>query len=184
MNSEDFTRFLELLASTSGNEDGASCYIRLHRKLEGFFTLRGIRGTAGAADAVIDIAVRKIAEGTPVPDAWKYCMGIARNVAKDLLRRERRETESFLKFLEDLDNDSTEQVDRITHVLKPCFEQLADDDKALLVAYCRIMQGRARAERRRELAAVMKMTVQAVRMRVNRLRKTLTDCVAKRSNDA
>ena len=63
-------------------------------------------------------------------------------------------------------------------------ELLADDERTLLVAYCRVMRGRARAEHRRELAASMKTTVTALRMRVNRLRETLTECVEKRSNDA
>lgn len=184
MNSEDFTRFLELLASTSGGEDGASCYCRLHRKLEGFFTMRGISDPADAADATITVAVRRIAEGAPVPDAWKYCMGVARNIVRERLRVERRESKAFVRFIEDLDNDSGEEVARINQLLSPCFEVLADEDRSLLVAYCRVMRGRARAEHRRELAASMKTTVTALRMRVNRLRETLTECVEKRSNDS
>lgn len=184
MNSDDFTRFLELLSSTSGGEDGGACYIRLYRKLEGLFAMKGVRDTAGAAAAVIDVAVRRIAEGVPVPDVGKYCMGIARNVARDWLRRERREVKSFLKFLEDLDNGSAEPMDRIDQVLRPCFEALPNPDRELLVAYCHVMRGRARAEHRRELAAAMNTTVPALRMRVKRLRKTLTECVEKSSNDA
>lgn len=184
MNSDDFTRFLELLASTSGGEDGGGCYIRLHRRLEGLFTMKGVCDPAGAADATIDIAVRKVAEGAPVPDVGRYCMGIARNIARERLRGERRETKGFLHFIEDLDNGSVEQVTRVEEILKPCFERLDDDDKALLVAYCRVMRGRARAEHRRGLAVAMNTTVQALRMRVNRLRETLTECVEERSNDA
>src|SRR5438128_1312450 len=76
MNSDDFNRFLELLSLTNGGEEGGRCYIRLHRRLEGFFTMRGVGDPAGAADATVDLAVKKIAAGTPVPDAGKYCMGI------------------------------------------------------------------------------------------------------------
>ena len=182
MNSDDFTRFLELLSSTGGG-DGVSCYIRLCRRLEGFFTMKGVRDPTGAADAVIDIAVRKVAEGVPVPDAQKYCTGIARNIARERLRAERREANAFLKFIEDLDNGSGEQVARIDKTLRPCFELLAADDRELLAAYCRVLRGRARAEQRRELAASMDTTVLALRMRVTRLRKSLADCVEKRSGD-
>jgi DNA-directed RNA polymerase specialized sigma24 family protein len=184
MNSEDFTRFLELLSSTSGGEDGGKYYCRLHGKLEGFFAMKGLHDPADAADATISIAVRRIAEGVPVPDAGKYCMGIARNIVKERLRGEHRESKAFLKFIEDLDNDSGEEVTRIAQVLKPCFELLPAGDKELLVAYCQVLRGRARAEHRRELAAKMKTTVQSLRMRVKRLRETLTECVEKRSNDA
>lgn len=183
MNSDDFTRFLELLSSTSGGEDGGKCYCRLHGKLEGFFAMKGICDPADAADATIIIAVRKIGEGTSVPDAGKYCMGIARNIVKERLRSERRESRAFLKFIEDLDKDSGEEVARIDQVLKPCFELLPADDKALLSAYCRVLHGRARAEHRRELAASMKTTVEALRMRVRRLRKDLAECVEKSSNE-
>jgi hypothetical protein len=183
MNSDDFTRFLELLSSTNDGEDGGSCYIRLYRKLEGFFTMKGVRDPVGAAAETVDIAVRKVAEGTPIPNAEKYCMGIARNIAKVRLRKERREAKAFLEFIEDLDNDSDEQVARINQMLKPCFELLAAEDQEMLVAYCQVWRGRARAEHRRELAARMKTTVPALRMRATRLRKELTDCVGKRSED-
>ena len=183
MNSDEFKRFLELLSSTSGGEDGGRCYCRLLRKLEGFFTMRGVCDLVGAADETIATAYRRIAEGVHVPNVERYCIGIARNLAKDRLRRERRESEAFLKFIEDLDNDSGEEVERINRVLEPCFEVLEADEKALLVAYCRVVRGRARAEHRRELAAAMNTTVQGLRMRVNRLRETLTECAETRSNN-
>lgn len=183
MNSDHFKHFLELLSSSHGGEDPGLCYIRLYRRLEGFFNMRGVCDTAGAADATIDTAVRKIAEGTPVPDAEKYCMGIARNIAREWLRRERRELNAFLQYMAELDNGSGEQVERIERVLRPCFELLDAEDQALLVAYCRVLRGHARAEHRRELAASMNTTVQGLRMQVTRLRKGLTDCAGKRSND-
>ncbi|MFL6228278.1 MAG: hypothetical protein ACJ741_05830 [Pyrinomonadaceae bacterium] len=183
MNSDDLTRFLELLSSTCGGEGGDSCYLRLLRKLEGFFTMKGVSDPAGAAAETIDRAVRKIAGGAPVPDAEKYCMGIARNVTKERLRAERRESKAFRRFIEDLDNGSGEQVAHIEQVLKPCFELLAAEDRELLADYCRVLRGQVRAEHRRELAVRMNTTVQGLRMQVTRLRKVLTDCAKKRSND-
>ncbi|HEV7893860.1 MAG TPA: hypothetical protein VGP08_24800 [Pyrinomonadaceae bacterium] len=180
MNNDDFTSFLELLSSAGGG-DGALCYIRLYKRLEGFFNMRGICDPVGAADETIDVAVRRIAEGAPVPNAERYCMGIARNIASERLRRERRELKAFLGFIADLDNNTGEQVARVEQVLKPCFEQLAAKDRELLVAYCHVLRGRARAEYRRELAARMDTTVQGLRMRVTRLRRELTDCAGKRS---
>ena len=183
MNSDDFTRFLELLASTAGGDDAGLCYIRLYRKLEGLFTLKGVSDPAGAAAETIDRAVRKVAEGTHIPDAGKYCMGIARNIVKERLRNQRRESKAFLEFLEGLDDGSGEQVAHIERVLKPCFELLAAKDQELLVAYCRVLRGRARAEYRRELAERMNTSVMGLRMQVTRLRKELTNCARKRSDD-
>jgi hypothetical protein len=183
MNSDDFKGFLELLPSSNGDEDAGLCYIRLYRRLEGFFNMRGIRDATGAADATIDVAVRRIAEGAPVPNAEKYCMGIARNIVREWLRRERRELDAFLEYMVELENGSEEQVERIERVLKPCLEMLTAEDRELLIAYCRVLRGRARAEHRRELAANMNTTVQGLRMQVTRLRKGLTDCAGKRSRD-
>src|SRR5205085_10553081 len=101
------------LSLTNGGEEGGRCYIRLHRRLEGFFTMRGVGDPAGAADATVDLAVKKIAAGTPVPDAGKYCMGIARNIARERLRHERRETKAFVEFLKELDDSSDERVAQI-----------------------------------------------------------------------
>ena len=183
MKSDDFTRFLELLSPTVGGEDACLCYIRLYRKLEGFFTLKGISDPTSAAAETIDRTVKKVAGGTPIPDVGKYCMGVARNVAKERLRSQRRESKAFLGFIEGLDNNAGEQVAYIEQVLKPCFELLTAKDQELLVAYCRVLRGRVRAEYRRELAGRMNVTVTGLRMQVTRLRKELTNCARKRSND-
>ena len=136
-----------------------------------------------AADETIDRAALKITAGTPVPDTGRYCMGIARNIAKERYRSEQRESSTFLAFIENLANASNEQVERIYNILKPCFEQLAVEEQNLLVAYCEVIQGRARAEHRRQLAETMKTTMLALRMRVTRLRSILTDCVKNLSNE-
>jgi hypothetical protein len=82
-----------------------------------------------------------------------------------------------------LSDDSDEEIARIERVLKPCFEQLSDDERELLLGYCQVLRGRARAEHRRELAETKKTTVLALRMRVTRLRGILGECVEKRSRE-
>ena len=180
MNPEVFARFLQLLSPDT--EEAGRRYTSLHKKLTGFFSLKGVSDPVSAADETIDRAVLKVDAGAVVPDVEKYCKGIARNIAKERLRLLQREYTAFTKFLEDLGNSSAEQVERIYNILKPCFEQLAVEERQLLLAYCHETQGRARAEHRRRLAETMKMTLLALRVRVTRLRNNLTDCVRKRSN--
>jgi hypothetical protein len=182
MNSEEFKHFLELLSSTSG-EDGVELYCQLYRKLEGIFTMKGVRDIVGAANETIERAYKRISEGASVPDVEKYCKGIARFVAKERLRRERRESTAFLEFINDLNDNSDAEVSRIDQVLKPCFELLDAEDRKLLADYCRVLRGRARAEHRRELAAEMKTTVPSLRMQVTRLRRDLAECAEERSKD-
>jgi hypothetical protein len=176
-----FARFLESLSPDA--EEAGSRYARLHKKLAGFFSLKGISDPASAADETIDRAALKILGGALVPDVNKYCLGIARNLIKERYRIAQREHSAFLKFIGDLADATNEQVERIYLILKPCFEQLASEEQELLLAYCQVPRGRARAEHRRHLAEIMKTTVLALRMRVTRLRNILTDCVKKRSID-
>src|ERR1043165_6204894 len=179
---EALTRFVEHLSPDT--EEGGRLYIRLHNKLVGFFSMKGMSDSVSAADETIDRAALKIMAGTPVPDVGKYCLGIARNIIKERLRRTQRENLVFLKFIEDLNNSSAEEVERINQLLKPCFEQLTAEEQRLLMAYCQVIQGQARAEHRRQLAEAMMTTVLALRTRVTRLRNSLADCVKKRSKDS
>lgn len=182
MSTEALAQFLEFLSPDT--EEAGRHYTRLHEKLVGFFNMKGISDPDDAADETIDRAVIKMAAGTHVPDVNNYCSGIARNIAKERLRRAQRENTASRNFIEHFANSSEEQVERIYHILKPCFDQLAAEDQKLLVAYCQVISGIARIEHRRLLAETMKTTMLALRMRVTRLRKTLTDCVRKRSNEA
>ena len=181
MNSEDLARFLKYL---SPDEEEAGCrFTRLHKKLTGFFSLNGDSDPESAAHVTIDRAASKISAGAVVPNVDYYCLGIARNILKERRRITRRENLAFHEFIQDLNNFSSELVERIHSKLKPCFEQLDVDDQDLLRAYCQNIRGRARAEHRRQLAETRGMTVLAIRVKVTRLRTTLMDCVRKQSND-
>jgi len=177
---EFFARFWELLAPDP--EEAGSRYTCLHKKLIGFFRMKGISDPESAADDTIDRAVLKIGAGAVVPNVNKYCLGIARNIAKEKHRLMQREISALQKFIRALSNSSVEQVERIYGILKPCFEQLTGDEQELLLAYCKEIKGQARAKHRCELAETKKITVLALRIRVTRLRNILKDCVRKRSN--
>ncbi|HEX8845168.1 MAG TPA: hypothetical protein VF791_11020 [Pyrinomonadaceae bacterium] len=178
---EALERFLKRLSPNL--DEAGRLYTRLHGKLVGFFNLRGISDPLSAADETLDRAAIKMAAGAPVPDVNRYCSGIARNIAKERMRLMQREVSAFRNFIENLADSSEEQVERISHVLKPCFEQLVAEDQKLLAAYCQVLRGSARIEHRRRLAETMKTTMLALRMRVTRLRKTLTDCVKSSLNE-
>ena len=180
MNQEVFARFLELLSPDP--EVAGRRYTGLHKKLLDFFSFKGVADPENAADETLDRAVSKIDAGAVVPDIDKYCFGFARNIAKERLRLVKRENAAFHKYVEDLSTSSAEQVERIYTLLQPCFEQLAADDKQLLLVYCQELQGRARAEHRRQVALTMNLTMLALRVRVTRLRSNLTDCVQNRLN--
>lgn len=179
---EIFERLLESLSADA--EEAARLYTRLHIKLAGLFSLKGLSDPAEAADETLDRAAVNIAAGANVPNVEKYCLGIARNVAREKLRLARREGSTFLSFVKDLPGLGPEQVERIYLILQPCFEKLAEADRELLTRYCQVMRGRARAEHRRQLAESLNISTVALRMRVTRLRDNLTDCAQKLSKQS
>jgi DNA-directed RNA polymerase specialized sigma24 family protein len=153
-------------------------YLRLHQKLAGYFRLKGMYDPANDADDALDRAGEKIAKGQNIPDIDKFCMGIARNIVHERLRSRKREESAFLKYLDFSQDNSTEAVvKRITNLMKPCFEQLPQEDRDLLTSYCKVPPGLDRAEHRRQLAASLKSTIAALRIRVTRLRRGLENCV-------
>ena len=175
MSPEDFARFLESLSPD--REEAGRLYIRLDKRLVGFFDMKGISDSTGAAVETLKRAAERLVGGADVPQMEKYCLGIARNVAKEWWRRERRGEEAFQRFIANLADDSADEVERIEHVLKPCFEHLKDAEQELLVAYCFVPEGLSRAEHRRQLADKLGVSVGALRIQVSRLRDRLEECV-------
>lgn len=174
-----FTRLLSSLSTD--NEEACRRYVSLHTKLVNFFNMKGVSDPRSAADEVMDRAGRRISEGAPVTNVTSYCLGIARNVTKERLRKERRESSALLTFTVDLNEGLGEEIERINQLLKPCFEQLTVEEQQVLRAYCQALTGRARAEHRRRLADEMKTTQRALRIRITRLRRRLWECVRNRS---
>jgi len=164
-------------------EEAGRRYARLHQKLTGFFSLKGISDPLTAADETIDRATLKIGAGAIVPDVDRYCFGIARNIAREKRRFTQRETLAFHGFIEYVDAFPVKQLERIYGILKPCFDQLDVDEQELLAGYCHKSKDQTRAEVRRQMAETMNVTMLALRVRVNRLRKKLTDCVQKRTKN-
>lgn len=181
MSPDEFARFLEHLSPDA--EEASRLYMRLEKMFTGFFKMKGVSEAGRAADDTLDRAAVKIYAGAPVPNVESYCRGIAYNVLHEYWRRERREQTVYQRFIEDLNNDSDEEIERIERLLQPCFEQLSDEERGFVQDYCQVLRGRARAEHRRQLAETMKTTVQALRMRMTRLRGILSECVQKRSRE-
>jgi hypothetical protein len=179
MNPEVFARLLEALSTDP--EEANNSYMSLHGKLTNFFAMKGIPDPVNCADEAMDRAALKISSGKDVPDVYKYCFGIARNLVKEKSRFMLRESTAFQQFIEALNNSTDEQIERIRNLLKPCFDRLDEEDRQLLAEYCQDIQGRHRTEHRRKLAEKMNISVLALRVRVTRLRKNLADCVQKRS---
>ena len=175
VNAQPFTALLTFLCPEDSNEANRR-YLRLHEKLTGYFRLKGMSDPIHDADDTLDRAGKKILEGVPIPDIDRFCLGIARNVFLERVRNKKKEESAFVHFFEHSQNDET-LLDRITNLMKPCFEKLPPDDRDLLNSYCKVPPGLSRAEHRRRIAESLKSTIAALRIRVTRLRRALEECV-------
>jgi DNA-directed RNA polymerase specialized sigma24 family protein len=174
---QPFTVFLTFLCPDDPDE-ATRRYLRLERKLEGYFRLRGMIDPVRDAEDTLDRAAQKIAAGVSVPEVDKFCIGIARNVVLERLRQRKREQSAFLEFLDSNQNNNTEAVvERITKLMRPCFDRLPQEDRDVLHSYCKVPEGISQAEHRRQLAKKLKSTIEALRIRVTRLRRKLEECV-------
>jgi hypothetical protein len=171
--------FRALLAFFSSDPDEATRhYLQLHQKLAGYFRVRGMSDPDSDADDTLERAGQKIIQGVEIPEIDRFCFGIARKIVFERRRKKEREESAFSQFFENCQDHSTEaRVELIMNIMKPCFERLPEDDRNLLISYCKLPPGRSRAEHRLRLADSLKSTISALRIRVTRLRRSLANCV-------
>jgi DNA-directed RNA polymerase specialized sigma24 family protein len=69
------------------------------------------------------------------------------------------------------EREAEQYSQRRRECMRQCLQRLAEDDRALMLAYCT-------TEERAELAAQLSLTLNALRIRVNRVRDKLKKCTA------
>jgi RNA polymerase sigma factor (sigma-70 family) len=184
--------FRALLAQLDADLDRAGeKYALLRQKLAKFFERRGCHTPAEMADETINRVARRLAEGKEIlaGEPARYFYGVARNVLREY--RESRARQSW--SLDDISqaehpcHDPVEVLaraelrdlyERRLEKLETCLAQLPPAHRDLLLRYY-CGEQRDRIDGRRELAARLGITVNALKIRVLRLRKTL----AHRIND-
>jgi DNA-directed RNA polymerase specialized sigma24 family protein len=173
LTADGFARLLERLDSDP--ERAAHEYERLRRGLVKFFDWRGIWPPDECADEVLDRFARKV-EGTDVQDVSKYIYGIARLVAL-----ERRRGPAFAS-IDDVPHAAAtapvveEEPDSLQGCFDRCLAQLPAESRELLLQYYEGERS-TKISNRRRLAALLGVTDNALRSRVQRLRERLEECV-------
>ena len=184
LDGEAFGRLLTVL-DANWDEAGEK-YLLLRQKLKMFFECRGCQAAGELADETINrVALRvkrgeEIHSGEPLP----YFYGVARNV----LREYSGCCERFFLPLEDTypvlmrtddplrlaeqEHRRLEQ-DRMLESLEECLRELPPETRHLLLEYHRCERGCDRIRCRRELAERMGISVNALKIRVHRIRELL-----------
>lgn len=174
-----FNRLLEWL--DDGSDSQGENYLEMRRRLVAYFDRRNRPFPDELADETLNRVGRTLEQSGSIavrPPA-RYCYVVARFVLLEDIRRERRhiqvdETRTPAPPPPDTEDPGGRQ-ERLD-CLDKCLDRLKPGQRDLVVEYYRDAR-RERIDRRRDMAARLGISMNALGIRLCRLRATLEDCV-------
>lgn len=176
LSQEAFDALLDWLGSD--REQAGIKYEQIRSRLIKIFTGRGCVDPEELADETINRVTSKLEEIQKefTGDRARYFFGVANKVYLEYLRRKPPQPPPPTPP----DSGRPELEYRC---LERCIEQLSEDDRALLLKDYGA-KGRTQAERRKALADELGISLNALRIRVYRIRVTLKECIEKCIQDS
>jgi len=165
-----------LLCLDPDRERAGEKYETVRHKLIKFFEWQGCSFPEDYTDKTINRVAKKIDEGEEIHNPYRYIHGVARRVFMEYLReweKERAALDHWPPVQTSLEDAS--ESERL-QCLEQCLQDLPPESRELITQY---HQGdkRVRIENRGKLAARLKIPLNALRIRVHRLREKLEACV-------
>jgi len=181
-----FDRLLDWL--DDGTESDGETYLEMRRRLVSYFERRGRLSADELADETLNRIGKTLEKDGVIattPPA-RYCYVVAKYVLLEDVRRERRlvpldeSRDSVLtgrRVLTRTDSDDGPSIrERRLDCLDCCLQELKPEQRELVVEYYRDAK-RQKIDRRRELAARLGISMNALGIRAWRIRSVLEGCV-------
>ncbi len=178
--------FEKLLSSFDPDRERAGQkYENTRRKLLEFFEARGCRAPDEHADETINRVARKISEGEAIENLNNYCYGVARLVWMEAARRRNKEPIALddnhvHPVASGADEEEREQLrrerERRLKCLEECLRKLPNETRDFIIEYYREENG-LKIEQRKQQAARLNTTLNALRLRASRMRRDLAACI-------
>lgn len=171
--------FDKLLTHFSPDPEKAGIeYETTRRKLIRFFVSRRVDAADTACDETINRVARRIDEGQQIDNLVGYFYGVARIVFKEIIKQRDRDPVSLEDEPTALRQKATEPIepDQRLRCFDHCLETLAPESRVLILEYYE-GEGRAKIDHRQELADRMHIPLNALRIRVHRIRGNLEQCI-------
>jgi DNA-directed RNA polymerase specialized sigma24 family protein len=168
---EAFRRFLEWL--DEGVDSRGQRYLEMRLRLSVFFDRRDCLYPDDLADETLNRAARRLEEEGAIPDSpARYCYIVARFVFLESLRREKQDRKEAAEHpgppaSRAVAEAEADERHTLLEALERCLHGLSPSERDLILEYYRGEQ-RAKIEHRRELAARLGLTVNAVSIRACR----------------
>jgi len=180
LTAEEFEALLAWLHP--GREEAGRTYEGVRRRLIRLLEWRGCDVAEELADETVNRVARRIAEGVDpeVRDHFHYFRGVAIRVLLEHWRRRERERLQLAAEWQgagvEEPADDDEEADEKHVALSRCLERQPRDDRDLIERY---YEGDDRIRCRSELAEQLGTNLNALRIRVFRIRKRVAACVKK-----
>jgi DNA-directed RNA polymerase specialized sigma24 family protein len=163
--------FFQLLARLDADpalaEEG---YERFRSRLIFFFDVKGCRVSSELCDETINRVAQKIGEGDEIPDLIKFSFGVARLVLLEYWDDPKRAWEQINERLA-MPVVDQEFDERYLECMEKCLHRLSPEDRDLIVKNCTLDKNG-----KLELAETMGLTMNALRLRIFRIRTGLREC--------
>jgi DNA-directed RNA polymerase specialized sigma24 family protein len=182
-----FRQFLKWL--DEGVESNGQKYLEMRRRLVHYFDRKNCLSPDDLADETLSRVTRRLGEEGGIVDTppARYCYIVAKFVFLEHQRRPGRRLVSLDSPSElgkvasrlgaPFEPDSgAEAKGKLLNCLEQCLQELKPDDRKLIFGYYRGEQG-VKIENRRELAARLGLTMNALSIRACRIREKLEACV-------
>ena len=175
LSQEAFDALLDWL--DSDRELAGIKYEQIRSRLIKIFTGRGCVDPEELADETINRVTSKLIEIQKefTGDRARYFFGVANKVHLEYLRRKMPQPQSA-------PTDSV-RAELEYHCLERCIARLSEEDRALLLKDYGA-KGQTQAERRKALADELGISINALRIRVYRIRTALKECIEKCIQDS
>jgi DNA-directed RNA polymerase specialized sigma24 family protein len=171
---EKFAGFLDWLPPAGGG--GGEAYELLRWRLKTFFAMRQCRFPDELADETINRVILKI-DGERIENKLAYCYGVARNVYRESLRKERQHLNvDELTIAAPAPAPAPAEQGLSGECLDKCLAELPAESRSLIIEYFSERKA-AKIELHQRLAEKLELTQTALRMRIMRLKQRLKMCL-------
>jgi DNA-directed RNA polymerase specialized sigma24 family protein len=153
-------------------------YETTRRKLIRFFSARSVDSADTATDETINRVARRIDEGKEIDNLVGYFYGVARKVFQEILKERERDPVPLEDAPQALRQKAPEPIepDQRLRCFDHCLETLAPESRLLILEYYE-GEGRTKIEHRQDLADRLRIPLNALRIRVHRIRVSLEQCI-------
>lgn len=165
-----------LEAFSSDRQHAAEQYAHVLRSLIRLFDWRGSSNSERDADETLDRVAGKLCE-IEIEDVYGYILGVARNVALESHRAQRKEQAS-LEALPISSNESKadEDLNQRFACFEDCLALLPEVNRELILAYYQDDK-QTRIDNRRKLAEQAGIPIGRLRIQAHRIREKLEACI-------